>query len=646
MEVHHRIYPFSAIVGQEHMKKALILNAIHPGIGGVLIRGEKGTAKSTAVRGLANLLPDILVSEGCPFHCDPGRPPEMCSLCRESSEVHQAYKKMSVVELPVSATEDKVIGTIDIEQAIQKGKKMFEPGILAEAHRNILYIDEVNLLNDHIVDLLLDVAAMGVNIVEREGISFEHPSSFILIGTMNPEEGDLRPQLLDRFGLCVDIEGIRDSGVRMEVIKRRLSYESDPDSFLVSYAAGDRDLACRIVDAQKRLCSVEIPDEMLQMVVGICIDMAVDGHRADITMVKTAKAIAAYACRSLVSEDDVREAAELVLPHRMKRQPFSDTPFDKNQLEESIQKNRNPEEQQENHCDDSETKDRERPSATGTTQFAEDDTIKARKGVIADPRVNRDEIQQGRGRSRRSVSDTGYYVRSRIPTGPISPDIALDATIRAAAPFQRSRSGDCAVTIHTSDIREKVRERKVGNTLLFVVDVSGSMGVMKRMSEVKGAVISLLHEAYQRRDRVGLVAFRGDGCEVLLPPTSSVELARSRIAMIPTGGKTPLARGIYTGLELLCREQIKNPESLPLLVLISDGKANVSINGSPPRQEARAAAQAVRSAGISSLIIDTEQGYVSFGRAKELAGEMGGRYLKMDEFTSDAIAGSVRGYGM
>ncbi|MBN1165927.1 MAG: putative cobaltochelatase [Methanospirillaceae archaeon] len=646
MEVHHRIYPFSAIVGQDQMKKALILNAVNPGIGGVLIRGEKGTAKSTAVRGLAYLLPDITVSEGCSFHCDPQRPGEMCQICQKSEKIVSVQKKMSVVELPVSATEDKVVGTIDIEHAIKAGEKRFEPGILAQAHRNILYIDEVNLLNDHIVDLLLDVAAMGVNIVEREGISFEHPSVFILVGTMNPEEGDLRPQLLDRFGLCVDITGIMDPVIRMEVVKRRLLYESDTVSFLAAYAAFDADIHDRIIEAKKQLCSVNIPDEMLEMIVGICIDMGVDGHRADITMVKTAKTIAAYASRDVVIEDDVREAAELVLPHRMKRRPFSEESFDKERLEESINKH-HPREEQPAPSDPDTRDDQEQPApSTGITRFEADDKVQVKRGIMADPRVNRQEIRHGRGRSRRSVSDRGHYVRSRIPSGALSPDIALDATIRAAAPYQVSREGQCAVTIQRSDIREKVREEKIGNTMLFVVDASGSMGVSQRMSAVKGAIFSLLLEAYQHRDRVGLITFRGDGSEVLLPPTSSVELARSLVAEIPTGGRTPLSRGLMSGLEILNREQKRNPDSLPLLVLVSDGKANVSMQGIAPYKEAEEVAQAIREAAIPSLVIDTEQGYVSFGLAKSLAGTMGGRYVRMDEITSESIAASVRGFGM
>ncbi|HVP94272.1 MAG TPA: AAA family ATPase, partial [Methanoregulaceae archaeon] len=295
--MHHfdDIYPFSAIVGQEQMKKALLLNAINPRIGGVLIKGEKGTAKSTAARALAHLLPNRKVVEGCIFGCDPADRKGMCLDCQKKyPDLISSTAKMRVVELPISATEDKVVGSLDIEHALKKGEKKFEPGILAEANRNILYVDEVNLLNDHIVDVLLDAAAMGMNFIEREGVSYIHPSAFILIGTMNPEEGELRPQLLDRFGLCVDIEGIHDAETRVEVIRRRQRYENDPDGFLHEWQGKEQELRERIVIAQQLLPDVTVSDDMLKIIAQICIDMAVDGHRADITMMKTAATIAAY----------------------------------------------------------------------------------------------------------------------------------------------------------------------------------------------------------------------------------------------------------------------------------------------------------------------------------------------------------------
>ncbi|MDO9539830.1 MAG: AAA family ATPase [Methanocalculus sp.] len=339
--MHHfnDIYPFSAIVGQEQMKKALILNAINPRIGGVLIKGEKGTAKSTAARALAHLLPDREVVEGCIFGCDPADKKGLCLDCQKRQpDLITTTARMRVIELPISATEDKVVGSLDIEHALKKGEKKFEPGILAQAHRNILYVDEVNLLNDHIVDVLLDAAAMGMNFIEREGVSYVHPSAFILIGTMNPEEGELRPQLLDRFGLCVDIEGIHDANTRVEIIRRRQKYDDSPEEFIPAWAASEQDLRERIVRAQKILPQVTVSDEMLKMIAQICIDMAVDGHRADITMMKTAATIAAYNGRNSVTDEDVRDAAALVLSHRMRRRPFSEQKMDQQKMEQSIQK--------------------------------------------------------------------------------------------------------------------------------------------------------------------------------------------------------------------------------------------------------------------------------------------------------------------
>ena len=339
---HERIlFPFSAIVGQDKMKTALILNAINPSIGGVLIRGERGTAKSTAVRSLATLLPDQDIVKGCQFGCDPNEPDSMCTECRkkyQSKEIEKVTRKMRVVELPVSSTEDKVVGTLDISEAIKSGDKKFDPGVLAEANRNILYVDEVNLLNDHIVDVLLDAAAMGLNTVEREGISFSHPSNFILIGTMNPEEGDLRPQLLDRFGLCVSIEGIDDPDVRLEIIKRKMDFDKDPVSFKKRFEPSDDEIRDRIIEAKKILPEVTIGDEILRKIVNICIDSGVDGHRGDIAMMKVSSTLAAYRGRKEVTAEDLRDTADMVLLHRMKKTPFSDMKLDKGKIDEMITK--------------------------------------------------------------------------------------------------------------------------------------------------------------------------------------------------------------------------------------------------------------------------------------------------------------------
>ena len=326
------VYPFTAIVGQEDMKLALIMNVINPGLGGVLIKGEKGTAKSTAVRAIADLLPAMEAVTDCPFRCDVEELHHLCERCAERVALQETLPtqsvKMKVVELPVSATEDRVVGTLDIEHAIQFGEKKFEPGILAQANRNILYVDEINLLDDHVVDVLLDAAAMGVNTVEREGVSYSHPARFVLVGTMNPEEGDIRPQLLDRFGLSVTVSGEHEAAQRVEVIKRRLAYEQDSDEFAARYREQQVELGQAILRARRLLPKVQVDDGLLLLVANLSIQLDVDGHRADITVIKAALTLAAFAGREQVLAEDVKKAARLVLPHRMRRRPFEEAVLD------------------------------------------------------------------------------------------------------------------------------------------------------------------------------------------------------------------------------------------------------------------------------------------------------------------------------
>ncbi len=335
------LFPFVSIVGQEDMKRALLLNIVDPGIGGALIKGEKGTAKSTAVRSLAQILPSRTAVPGCPFGCDPTRPDRLCPYCAEKlakdGHLDSIVEPMRVVELPLSATEDRVAGTLDIEHVLKTGEKKFEPGVLAQANGNLLYVDEVNLLDDHIVDLLLDSAAMGVNYVEREGVSFSHPSRFVLVGTMNPEEGELRPQLLDRFGLSVEVKGDRDAAKRMEVVRRRMAFDADPEAYTAGVAEETRGLRKRLEDARARLGSVVVDDSILAAVVAVTTHFGVDGHRADITMMKAARANAALEGRTAVTKDDVRAVAAPVLSHRMRRRPFEEEAFDQEELEKCLQ---------------------------------------------------------------------------------------------------------------------------------------------------------------------------------------------------------------------------------------------------------------------------------------------------------------------
>ena len=661
------IYPFTAIVGQEKMKKALILNAINPKVGGVLIRGEKGTAKSTAVRALANLLPEIEVVEGCKFRCNPHDTNTMCEECLERVKLGTlkiSFEKMRVTDLPVSATEDRVVGTLDIEHAIKKGEKRFEPGVLAHAHRGILYVDEINLLDDHLVDVLLDSAAMGVNTIEREGISYSHPASFVLVGTMNPEEGELRPQLLDRFGLCVDIKGIMDVARRVELIKYRLSYETDPEAFAAGWQATESELCGQILLAQKLLSEVRISDDMLELISQICVDMGVDGHRADITMMKTSITLAAFNGRTEVLEEDVKEAAELVLPHRMRRKPF-DNPSDKqDKLNESLEKQREKQKEKEKNKSQPQKKEHnehsekaqaqpedqksdspqdsagEQPDTSSETIFATGESYQI-KQFSPDFRRNK---RKGSGRRSKTLtkSKQGRYIKSKIPEEKTT-DLAFDATLRAAAPYQlvRKKNGN-SITIHDSDFRKKIREKKIGNLVLFIVDASGSMGAQQRMVASKGAVLSMLMDAYQKRDKVGLIAFKGAGAELVLPPTSSVEMAQKYLEELPTGGKTPLSHGLMKGYETIQAELRRDPDTCPFMVLISDGRANVSMNGESPIQETKTIASMFRKECIQSAVIDTESSMIKFGLAQEISSALGARYLALENLKADSIIEAVR----
>ena len=663
------VYPFTAIVGQERMKKALILNIINPKVGGVLIRGEKGTAKSTAVRALANLLPEIEVVEGCKFRCNPHNMHEMCEECLEKVKtgiLSISSDKMKVTDLPVSATEDRVVGTLDIEHAIKKGEKRFEPGVLALAHRGILYVDEINLLDDHLVDVLLDSAAMGINTVEREGISFSHPANFVLVGTMNPEEGELRPQLLDRFGLCVDIKGIRDVARRVELIKYRLRYETDPEAFAASWQAVESELCEQILLAQKLISKVRISDNMLELISQICVDMGVDGHRADITMMKTSITLAAFNGRTDVLEEDVKEAAELVLSHRMRSKPFENHSDKQDKLDESIEKHRekqkknekernkqehqkqehkeNPEKSheqpEEQQPDNPQDQTEGQPNAASETVFAMGESYQIKQFAPEFHRSNR----KGSGRRSKTLagSKQGRYIKSTIPHEKTT-DLAFDATLRAAAPFQsvREKNGN-AIIIHNSDFRKKIREKKIGNLVLFIVDASGSMGAQQRMVASKGAVLSMLLDAYQKRDKVGLIAFKGESAELLLPPTSSVELAQKHLQEMPTGGKTPLSHGLMKGYETIQAELRRDPDTCPFMVLISDGRANVSMNGESPFQETISIASLFRDQGIQSAVIDTESSMIKFGLAQEVSSALGARYLALEDLKADSIIKAVR----
>lgn len=662
--IRRTVLPFTAIIGQEEMKRALLLNAINPAIGGVLIRGEKGTAKSTAVRALAALLPEITVVDGCPFACDPGEEEGLCDRCHErresGEELIAAKRQVKVVDLPLGVTEDRVVGTIDMEAAIKKGIRRIEPGILAQANRGILYIDEVNLLDDHVADVLLDAAALGVNVVEREGISFAHPSRFILIGTMNPEEGEIRPQLLDRFGLQVTVEGLEDVDQRMEIVKAAELYRLDPERLAASCSPLQADLREKIAAAQTYLKDVKIDERLLRVVVEACIGMGIRTHRAEITVVRTAKTIVAFEGRDEVTEGDVMEAMTLALPHRMRRKPFEEPRIDRDELDRVLQEaaEKNPPgESSEKEQEETGKSPRESPSPAPeyTEERGGEEKAPRQEQVfgVGDPiDVKRIQLVRHRDRTRRrrltgrrvetlSAGNAGTYISSRNPTG--VHDYALDATIRAAAPYQLSRDrGDLAVAIRDEDLRERVRAGKVSTACVFVVDASGSMGAMKRMTAAKGAVLSMLTDSYQHRDRIGLVAFKGDRADLLLPICASADLAQRRLSELPTGGKTPLSSGLQKGMDALLAERRKNEELIPLLVLISDGRANVGISGTI-RDEIAAISEEMRCRGIHTVVIDTEEPSrmpfaLELGYCREIATRSAGRYYRVADLSPGEIA--------
>jgi len=642
------VYPFSAVVGLDDLRLALIVNAVSPAVGGVLVRGEKGTAKSTVVRALAALLPAVPVVEGCRFSCAPGA----ADPCPDA-EHHgaAAVRPARLVELPVGASEDRLVGSLDLERALTTGVSAYEPGLLAAAHRGVLYVDEVNLLHDHLVDLLLDAAALGTCYVEREGVSVTHAARFLLVGTMNPEEGELRPQLLDRFGLTVEVAATRDPAERAEVVRRRLAYEADPVGFAAQWAAADAELAQHIAAARERLPQVVLGDRALREITTVCAAFDVDGLRADLVTAKCAIALAAWAGRSEVATEDVRTAARLALPHRRRRTPFEAPGLDEDRLDEALDsvEDEGPDDDGPSGGGAPRTSSQDAPdtSADAMTQEA-DELATSSPGLpssgagsmtqevgevfkpvaLTVPGVNR--YGGAAGRRSRTLGGSGQLTGATRPRGALT-HLHLTATLRAAAPHQQARGRDGAgVVLRSDDLRQAVREGREGNLVLFVVDASGSMAARQRMTAVKGAVLSLLTDAYQRRDKVALVTFRGDGAELALPPTSSVDAAAQRLTALPTGGRTPVAEGLLRAAEVLRVEAVRDPWRRALVVLVTDGRHT---SGADPR---RAAAHLALS-GAHCVVVDCESGPVRLGLAGVLAEHLEGRLLRLEELSAEAL---------
>ena len=694
MPVH---YPFSAVLGcqadsatgLDDMGLALVLTTISPEIGGVLVRGEKGTAKSTAVRGLAAVLPSISVYAGDRFSIDPADPSAESPDGPFGSAAVVESRPVRLVELPVGATEDRVVGSLHLESALSRGAVEFEPGLLARAHRGLLYVDEVNLLHDHLVDLLLDAAAMGRVSVERDGVSVEHAARFVLIGTMNPEEGELRPQLLDRFGLTVEVAAPRDPSLRAEVVRRRMAFDLDAAGFAERYAGAERDLTSRISAARALVGKVRLTAPGLLKIAEVCAAFEVDGLRADIVTARTAVAHAAWAGRSEVTREDIRRAALLALPHRRRRNPFDAPGLDEDLLDRILGDEELPPEPPEGgDSDHDDSVDHTSPPNGSEGSTDGDSSTDGGEPPLVEPASEAsgvetntsdnapDQPQAPSGAAPESVTAAAPAYRPRLltvtglgtgRTGGRSKAIGssgrrigantstrgslhLVETLKAAAGKQAARERTSAkVELRIEDLRTAVREGREANLVLFCVDASGSMAARKRMAQVKAAVLSLLLDAYRRRDKVGMITFRGEGAELVLPPTGSVDLAAARLDEVPAGGRTPLAEGLLEAARVLQREHLRDPDLRPLLVVVTDGRANnprksAEAHGKDAVRRSQQAAAYVAGLGVTTVVIDSESGPMRLGLARQLAEHLGAEHVPVAEVSAEALTSAVQGF--
>lgn len=598
-------FPFAAVVGQAEVKEALLIALVNPKTGGVLVAGEKGSAKSVLVRALAQLAPTE-----------------------------------RLVELPLNASEDQVFGNIDLEQALTSGKKVFSPGLLARAHEQILYVDEINLLRREVLTGIMAVMDRGVNAVEREGISHQHAVRLTLIGTMNPEEATLTPAVLDRFGLFAAVQRETDSATRVEVMRRVFAWERDAAGFAAQYGEETGLLKQRCLTARKLLSQITIDPAMMQLAAQYCAQANSAGHRAELFLLEAARAIAALAARDYLIPADMERAAYFVLPHRMRQENSSPPPPPPEPPENEQPPPQN--EQQEQTDPPDQADDAKEPPPPDQGEAEERTADIDRQFSAAQMKVGLPQDRHARqGSGKRSLTRTdlkqGRYVRTSLPPG-ILTDLAFDATLRAAAPFQSTRPrGRCAITIHKDDLRQKVREKRIGNVFLFVVDASGSMGARERMRAVKGAIFAMLQDAYQKRDQVAMIAFRRATAEVLLPVTHSVDLAQNCLALLPTGGKTPLAEGLDQAMILLQTLKRRDKNVRPVLVLVTDGRANSASNGKDAVGDALAMAKKIAVAGVPAVVIDTETDFISLGVAQKVAVEMGATYYHLAELSDSAV---------
>lgn len=645
--------------------------AVNPRIGGVLIRGEKGTAKSTAVRGLAVLLPEIEVVTGCPLACSPDEAPFQCGRCRLCpAQQGVSRRPVRVVTLPLNATEDRVAGGMDFDQAVRNGQRIIQPGLLARSHRGILYVDEVNLLDDHLVDIILGAAASGENRIEREGVSFSHPARFILVGTMNPEEGELRPQLLDRFGLCVEVKGVDDRDLRVQAMVQREAFDTDPEGCIREFEAETKELARQLYTSRSLLKKVRLPGRLRALISELCLQARVAGHRADLVIEQAARARAALQERLEVEEEDIIQVAPPALRHR-RRDPAPPPPPPQEKSHDHHSHSEQQQDSQDGQAgkqegkqkpsqepDRSENASSEAASGGGTPDDGQEPRQKPDQNVmervfevgatfkVKQLTVGKDRVfRRGSGRRSRSriTGLQGRYVKSTLPRG--TKDVALDATLRAAAPHQRHRKSDGAIALRPEDIREKVRERRIGNFLLFVVDASGSMGARGRMAATKGAIMSLLLDAYQKRDKVAMISFSKTEARLNLPPTSSIDMAARVLAEMPVGGRTPLSSALIKTHAVVSGHLVRDPTSRPIIILITDGRCNVALGQEKPLDESLALARKLaRDDRNRFILVDTEEkGLIRFGLAVRIAEAMQARYFQTDDLKADTLLDIIKG---